>query len=166
MTSQKDGAGYPAPPPATTGPQFFPLTNALYCTQKPVYELPKNTRALLDLYHPFWRSHGFTAVPNMLQTPQSITLIHDQLGYPVYFIPFIGVAKLLGCIAILTPGLNRIKEWAYAGLFFDLIASVYSAIAAFGTVDPMMLTMLAWFVPGILSYYYRTRLKEREVDPA
>jgi hypothetical protein len=77
-----------------------------------------------------------------------------MLGYPEYFIPFTGWAKLIGVIVILIPGFSRIKEWAYAGLFFDLIAAVYSGIAVAKTFDPMMLTLLAWFVPGILSYVY------------
>ena len=81
-----------------------------------------------------------------------------MLGYPVYIIAFIGIAKLLGVIAILIPGLNKIKEWAYAGLFFDLAGAVYSGIAVSGTVDPMMITMLIWIVPGILSYYYWNKM--------
>lgn len=97
---------------------------------------------------------AFTAVPNLLNAPESVQLIHDQLGYPVYFIPYIGLAKLLGCIAILIPGLKKIKEWAYAGLFFDLAASIYSGIAVAGKFDPMMLTMSIWIVPGILSYIF------------
>ncbi|HET7897141.1 MAG TPA: hypothetical protein VFL47_05715, partial [Flavisolibacter sp.] len=55
---------------------------------------------------------------------------------------------------LLIPGYGRIKEWAYAGLFFDLIAAVYSGIAVSHTFDPLMLTMLVWFVPGVLSYIY------------
>jgi uncharacterized membrane protein YphA (DoxX/SURF4 family) len=97
---------------------------------------------------------AFTAIPNLLKSPDSIQLIHDYLGYPVYFIPYIGLAKLLGCIAILIPGLKKIKEWAYAGLFFDLVSTIYSSISVSGKFDPMMLTMLIWIVPGILSYYY------------
>lgn len=77
-----------------------------------------------------------------------------MLGYPEYFIPFTGWAKLLGAIVLLLPGYGRIKEWAYAGLFFDLIAAVYSGISVSQTVDPLMLTMLIWFAPGILSYMY------------
>ena len=96
----------------------------------------------------------FTAVPNLLKSRESIQLIHDSLGYPIYFIPYIGLTKLLGSIAILIPGLKKIKEWAYAGLFFDLVSSVYSGIAAYGKFDPMMLMMLIWFVPGILSYIF------------
>ena len=55
---------------------------------------------------------------------------------------------------ILIPGLKTIKEWAYAGLFFDLIGAVYSGIAVAMTLDPMMFFMLMWFVPGILSYIF------------
>jgi DoxX-like family len=97
---------------------------------------------------------AFTAVPNLLKSPDSIQLIHDYLGYPIYFIPYIGLAKLLGVIAILIPGLNKIKEWAYAGLFFDLVSTIYSSISVSGYFDPMMLTMLIWILPGILSYYF------------
>ena len=67
----------------------------------------------------------FSAIPDMLIVPEAVTMI-TGLGYPTYFIPFIGVAKLLGVIAILVPGFNRIKEWAYAGLFFDLIGYLFS----------------------------------------
>jgi hypothetical protein len=108
---------------------------------------------------------AFSAVPNFLKTTESIQLIHDYLGYPVYFIPFIGLAKLLGVVAILIPGLKKIKEWAYAGLFFDLVGSVYSGIAV-GGFDPMMLTMLAWFGTGILSYYYWNQKESRRQSVA
>jgi hypothetical protein len=96
----------------------------------------------------------FSAYGSILVNEDAKKLIHEQLGYPVYFIPFSGYAKLIGAITILIPGLKTIKEWAYAGLFFDLIAVVYSSIALAGTVDPMMLYMLIWFVPGILSYIF------------
>ena len=101
----------------------------------------------------------FSAIPNILVNDDSIKFLHDGLGYPVYFIRFIGLAKLAGSIAILIPGLKKIKEWAYAGLFFDLAGAIYSGIAAAGKADPMMLFMLAWIVPGILSYVFWNRKK-------
>ena len=73
----------------------------------------------------------FSAIPDMLVVPNAEAMI-TGLGYPKYFIPFIGFAKLLGAIAILIPGFKRIKEWAYAGLFFDLIGATYSAISKYG----------------------------------
>ena len=100
----------------------------------------------------------FSAIPDAMVVPDAITFM-NHLGYPNYFIPFIGVAKILGVIAILIPGFPRIKEWAYAGLFFDLIGAVYSQVATDGFMTPMLF-MLVWFVPGILSYiYYHKMLK-------
>jgi hypothetical protein len=96
----------------------------------------------------------FSAVGGIQPTKEAIQLMHDFLGYPVYFIQFISIAKLIGSIIILIPGLNRIKEWAYAGLFFDLASAIYSGVAASGKFDPMMLTMLGWIIPGIVSYYF------------
>lgn len=95
----------------------------------------------------------FSAAGGLQPTQQAIQLIHNGLDYPVYFIQFISIAKLLGVIIILIPGRGRIKDWAYAGLFFDLAGAIYSGIAASGKFDPLILTMLIWIVPGILSYY-------------
>lgn len=70
-----------------------------------------------------------SAIPDIISMPMAVKGIHDGLGYPVYFVPFIGVAKALGVIAILVPGFPRLREWAYAGLVFDLIAAAYSLMA-------------------------------------
>jgi hypothetical protein len=96
----------------------------------------------------------FSAIGGIKPSTDAIKIMHDGLGYPVYFIQFISLAKVLGVIAILIPGLHRIKEWAYAGLFFDLAGATYSGIASSGRFDPMMITLLAWIIPGILSYYF------------
>jgi len=96
----------------------------------------------------------FSSIGGIKPSQQVIEIFHDGLGYPIYFIRFISIAKVLGCIAILIPGLMRIKEWAYAGLFFDLTGAVYSGIAVSDKFDPMILTMLIWIVPGVVSYYF------------
>jgi len=96
----------------------------------------------------------FSAYSSILVNDDAKKLIHDYLGFPVYFIPFTGYAKLIGAITILIPRLKTLKEWAYAGLFFDLLGAVYSGAAASKAFDPMMLFMLVWFIPGILSYIF------------
>ena len=59
---------------------------------------------------------------------------------------------------ILIPGLNKLKEWAYAGLFFDLFGATYSGIAVSqGNIDPRMAGMLLWIIPGVLSYIFWTK---------
>ena len=49
-----------------------------------------------------------------------------QLGYPMYFFAILGFWKALGAITILVPGFPRLKEWAYAGIFFDLTGAAAS----------------------------------------
>lgn len=53
-----------------------------------------------------------------------------QIGFPLYIFKFLAVAKILGVIAILVPGYRRLKEWAYAGFFFDLAGATYAFIAS------------------------------------
>ena len=52
------------------------------------------------------------------------------LGYPLYFVTILGVWKVLGAIAILVPRFPRLKEWAYAGIFFDLTGAAASSAGA------------------------------------
>ena len=47
---------------------------------------------------------GLGAVFNAMSSPESLELVSHHLGFPVYIVPFVGVAKLLGIIAILIPG--------------------------------------------------------------
>ena len=90
----------------------------------------KKTKILYWIFTiPFVALMGLGAIPDIINQPEAVELIHNHLGYPDYFLQFLGVAKLLGAIAILIPGFPRIKEWAYAGLTYDLIAALYSLIA-------------------------------------
>jgi hypothetical protein len=52
-----------------------------------------------------------------------------RLGYPPYIIPALGLGKVLAILAILWPGLPRLKEWAYAGLFFNMMGAIVSHVA-------------------------------------
>jgi uncharacterized membrane protein YphA (DoxX/SURF4 family) len=104
----------------------------------------------------FAASMVFTAIPDLTLNPEAVKFM-TQLGYPNYFTHFIGAAKILGCIALLIPGFPRIKEWAYAGLMFDLIGAVYSCIMAMG-FQPQMAFMLVFFILFALSYIYHHKL--------
>jgi hypothetical protein len=110
----------------------------------------------------YWTFTGLMAafmlmasIPDVLQLPQAVA-IFTHLGYPTYLLPFIGVAKILGVVAVLIPGFGRLKEWAYAGLVFDLIGALYSHLSV---NDPPS----AWGFPviGLLlvtgSYFFYRR---------
>ncbi|GLX67227.1 DoxX family protein [Paenibacillus glycanilyticus] len=49
-----------------------------------------------------------------------------NLGYPLYIMQILGVWKLLGVIAILTPRFPRLKEWTHAGIFFLMTGAAAS----------------------------------------
>ena len=93
----------------------------------------------------------FSAIPDTLSTSDAIKFM-NQLGYPNYIIPFLGIAKVLGVIAILSPGHKRITEWAYAGLFFDLAGATYSVVESFG-LQVSILFMILPIIFLFLSYY-------------
>lgn len=51
-----------------------------------------------------------------------------KLGYPEYVLTILGFWKLMAVIAILIPRFPRLKEWAYAGFFFELSGAAASHI--------------------------------------
>ncbi len=75
-----------------------------------------------------------------------------RLGYPVYFLTLLGVWKILGVIAVLSPKFGVVKEWAYAGFFFAMSGAIVSHIAVgdsakdlFGPTLLILLTAVSWY---------------------
>lgn len=70
-----------------------------------------------------------------------------ELGYPAYFVTILGIWKVLGGLAILAPRLPRLKEWAYAGIAFDLTGAAFSHAAvgqpAVKVIVPLVLLGIA-----------------------
>lgn len=65
----------------------------------------------------------------LLRVPEPVAgVIH--LGYPAYFVTILGIWKLLGGVAVLLPGFALVKEWAYAGMIFDLTGASASSAAS------------------------------------
>lgn len=100
----------------------------------------------------------FASIPSLIFKTQAETFF-ASLSLPAYLISFLDIAKILAVIAILIPKYPRIKEWAYAGLTFDLIGATYVQIAK-GLPITNWAFMIIWFIPLIGSYiYYHKRLK-------
>jgi hypothetical protein len=104
----------------------------------------------------------FSAIPDILVVPDAVAFVTDKLGYPKYIIPFLGVAKTLGVIAILVPGYPRLTEWAYAGLFFDLAGATYSGIAVDGFKPDMSFMLLPLGFLALSYIYHHKRESVRE----
>lgn len=98
----------------------------------------------------------FSAIPDIYSDPMAVEGFR-QIQLPGYLLPFLGIAKTLGVIAILVPGYRRIKEWAYAGLFFDLAGAIYCiAVNNRGLANTGF--MVIPVALGVLAYiYYRKK---------
>ena len=116
----------------------------------------------MGIYSPFAIMMFGSAIPGVFSQPIAIEGMHTNLGYPLYLIPFIGIAKWLGVAAILIPGYPGIKEWAYAGLFFDLIGATCSVIASGGNAGQWGF-MIIPIVLGTLSYFYYYKRKSSAI---
>jgi hypothetical protein len=95
----------------------------------------------------FFMSGGATQIIQFKNNPHGVV---PQLGCPMYFFAIIGAWKVLGAIAILVPRFPRLKEWAYAGIFFDLTGAAISCAAVggygvygFHVIAPLLIAVLA-----------------------
>jgi uncharacterized membrane protein YphA (DoxX/SURF4 family) len=99
----------------------------------------------------FFMSGGIAQLLQYRANPHGIV---PQLGYPMYFFAIIGFWKVLGAIAILAPRFPRLKEWAYAGIFFDVTGAAVSCAVVggygaygFHVIAPLLiagLTVASW----------------------
>ncbi|MCP3958380.1 MAG: DoxX family protein [bacterium] len=72
----------------------------------------------------------------------------------------LGIAKLLGVVAVLAPDFPKLKEWAYAGFTFLLVGAAYSHAAA---GDPVQLIVIPLVVLGVGLISYKLRPRTRRI---
>jgi hypothetical protein len=75
-----------------------------------------------------------------------VTQVVTNLGYPVYILAIVGIFKIPGAVTIVVPGFPRLKEWAYAGIVFELLGAVASHAARGNwgdSIAPLSLLSLA-----------------------
>lgn len=81
----------------------------------------------------------------LMHGEQPVTVL-NHLGYPPYLLTILGVWKILGAIAIVIPRFPRLKEWAYAGFFFDLSGAAashaFSGDGAIEIISPLIFLAL------------------------
>jgi uncharacterized membrane protein YphA (DoxX/SURF4 family) len=100
--------------------------------------------------------------------PEPVMEGMTHLGYPAYFATILGVWKVLGGLAVLAPGWRLLKEWAYAGMLFDLTGAAASH-AAVGDPAAKVATPLIILVIVAASWALRPesrRLRDASRIPA
>ncbi len=78
----------------------------------------------------------------LIHDPGEWRIANQQLGYPLYIIPLIGVTHILGSVGLLIPKVPRLTEWVYAGLVITLLLDFYSQLNGGGSTwnkfDPIL----------------------------
>lgn len=102
-----------------------------------------------------WLALGMlsSGIVQLLKMKEEVDLF-THLGYPVYLLPMLAVAKFLGVIAVLIPKAPLLKEWAYAGFFCIMSGALFSHITLGDPVNetfpPLLLLILT-----VVSWYFR-----------
>lgn len=100
-----------------------------------------------------WLALGMTStgIVQVLKIEEEVKLF-TGLGYPGYLLTLLGIWKILGVIAVLVPRFPLLKEWAYAGFFFNMSGAVFSHFASgsgasefFGPTLLIVLTVVSWY---------------------
>jgi hypothetical protein len=92
-----------------------------------------------------------SGITELMRTEGSKRLM-DMLGYPQYLNSILGVAKILGVIAVVQPVYKTIKEWAYAGFTIDFIGAMVSGIYATDSIA-IVVVPLVFLAVMFLSYF-------------
>ena len=94
----------------------------------------------------------FSGITSIMQTEPGVELMKG-LGYASYVLVILGVAKVLGSIALLQDKYRTLKEWAYAGFTFDILgagASIYftgdGILAALSTLIFLAVMFISYFL--------------------
>lgn len=85
---------------------------------------------------------GIGAVIAIAGSPAQVELL-ESLGYPEYLLLFMSVMKILALVAILTPYFPRMREWAYAGLTFDVVVAIYSLLTVRNSLTSIIIPVIA-----------------------
>lgn len=101
-----------------------------------------------------------TGIANVARVPAVLEGVR-HLGYPAYLAMILGVWQLLGATAIVAPVTPRMKEWAYAGMFFNLTGAAASHVAA---GDPLAKVLVPLALLGVVMASWALRSADPWVE--
>lgn len=101
---------------------------------------------------------GVMPLGTLLFAPEYATAGTEPLGYPDYFAHALIICKILGVTALIIPKLHpKIKEWAYAGLTFNLIFAFISHAVVDGNIGFMLMPIVIMAILAV-SYIYNSKI--------
>ncbi|AFL80553.1 hypothetical protein Aeqsu_1054 [Aequorivita sublithincola DSM 14238] len=109
--------------------------------QKTIYWIATGLLSALFLYSAF----------NYLTDTAVIEGYYQDFQYPTYLVIPMALAKILAIVFILLRKPKWVMEWAYAGLFFDMVLACF---AHYHISDPGMTLPLVGIVLLLVSYFF------------
>lgn len=109
----------------------------------------------------YWSLTGLVSagffMSSIMYLSQNPLLVQNfqKMGFPLVMVQILGIAKLLGALAIINPWYPKLKEWAYAGFVFVLIGAVWIHI----DTNTHFFAPLLFLVLVVASYMYFHKLK-------
>jgi FtsH-binding integral membrane protein len=102
---------------------------------------------------------GLMPLCTLLFMPQYINAGTKPLGYPDYFAYTLIIFKVLGATALMLPKLpGKLREWAYAGLTFNLIFAVISHVVVDKNIGYILMPMVVGIILAV-SYFYNQKIQ-------
>jgi hypothetical protein len=88
----------------------------------------------------------------------------NHLGFPPYLLSILGFWMVAGAIVLLVPGAARVKEWAYAGVVFQMTGAAASHMFAGDALSQSAPTL--FFVGLAIASYMLRPASRRMTAPA
>ena|SRR5690554_3001357 len=103
---------------------------------------------------------GVMPLSTLLFTPEYATVGTQPLGYPDYFAYALIICKVLGVVAISIPPVpSKLKEWAYAGLTYNLIFAFISHACVDKNIGFMLMPLVFLGILAV-SYCYNPKIRD------
>ncbi|MFL5752993.1 MAG: DoxX family protein [Bacteroidia bacterium] len=102
---------------------------------------------------------GLMPLSTILFMPQYVTAGTKPLGYPDYFAYTLIIFKVIGATALMIPQLpGKLREWAYAGLTFNLIFAVISHAVVDKNIGFILMPVVVGIILAV-SYIYSQKIQ-------
>lgn len=107
---------------------------------------------------------GLMPLSTLIFAPEYFNAGTKPLGYPDYFAYALIIFKAVGATAILLPKLpDKLREWAYSGLTFNLIFAVISHAYVDGNIGYVLSPIVVGIILAI-SYFYNQKISSNGKD--
>jgi hypothetical protein len=89
-----------------------------------------------------------------------LKVAYAHIGFPDWFRVELGIAKLLGAVALAIPAVPaRIKEWTYAGFFINFFSAILAHHFA-GDPAGVLVAPIVLLVLLVVSYITREKIEK------